>query len=97
MSHVHLVHQFDSGISVSCPVHGCSAVYTNICSHIYRQYKDATGLCEALHRAQESTSSGILMDRSLPPALSHDIHQLLDTNVYEQQKKAVYFYYMKEG
>lgn len=97
MSHVRLVHQFDSGISLSCPVHGCSAVYSkvnSICSHIYRQHKDATGSCEVLHRAepaQESTSSGILMDLSLPPALSHDIHQLLHTDVYEQQKKSCLF------
>ena len=93
-----LVHQFDSGISLSCPVYGCSAVYSkvnSIGSHVYRQHKDATGgSCEVLHRAepaQESTSSGILMDLSIPPSLSHDIHQLLHTDVHEQKKKSCLF------
>ena len=62
-----------------------------MCSHIYRRHRDVT--VEASfdttradnHTAQESTSSGILMDLSVPPSLSHDVDQLLHRYVHEKK------------
>ena len=107
MSHVRLVHQSDSDFSLSCPIQGCDAVYSkvnSVCSHIYRRHKlDSTAssseAIDSTHRndhiddptVQESTSSGILMDISVPPSLTHDINQLLHRDEYEQKKKSCLF------
>ena len=105
MSHVRLVHRSDSGISLTCPIRGCDALYSkvnSVCSHIYRRHRDITasssdGASIDNTKSPESISSGILVDLSVPPSLCHDVNQLLHRDGYEQKKKtSLFLLQMKE-
>ena len=102
-----LVHMSDSNVSLTCPVEGCDAMYckvNSICSHIYRKHRDIAGSSSESNDTlpnedpgeQEAAPSGILMDLSLPPSLSHDVDKLVRRDANEQKKKSCLFLQLKE-
>lgn len=108
MSHLRQVHsESDLKDSLPCLVGECGAIYSKVnslCSHVYRKHKDSTLSsgsicipCGDNSTVQESISSDILSDLSLPNSLTHDINQLLHRDVHEQKKKsALYLLQLKE-
>ena len=101
MSHVRLVHVSDTEFRLSCPVQGCCSVYSkvnSICSHIYRKHMSnaekssgETNMTQSDESFQATTSSGVLMDVSLPESISYDVDKLLHRDGYEQKKKSSLF------
>ena len=71
----------------------------SICSHIYCKHRDIAGSSSESNDTlpnedpgeQEAAPSGILMDLSLPPSLSHDVDKLLRRDANEQKKKSCLF------
>lgn len=99
MSHLRLVHQCESNISLPCPVDECSAVYSKVnslCSHIYRKHKDAAALSSCLGSSNMSAASpheesNFIFDLSLPETVNHDVDQLLCRDADVQKKKSSLF------
>ena len=104
MSHLRQVHQLLDHFTVSCPVNGCGAMYSNVnsmCSHIYRKHRNL--LCS--HEAGRTTTTANIVqesslytnlteysfDPSITESINHDISQLLHTDEFEQKKKSILF------
>ena len=104
MSHLRNVHQSETEISVSCPMHECSAVYSKVnslCSHVYRKHKALLSIpvgssttaspSGRVDNPFEANVSDFVDDIFFPDSLSHDIHQLLHRDAYELKKKSILF------
>lgn len=100
MSHIRSVHVNDE-FELSCPVGGCSSIYSNVnsmCSHIYQKHssssrsRDVPGPSVPPEVAQPTGfSSDVMMDLSLPESVSHDVDQLQHRDEYKQKKKSILF------
>lgn len=103
MSHLRLVHQSETGISLVCPVRECSATYSKVnslYSHMYRKHKELLSLHATVSknalppvtvRDDSSFSTPAVLDLSLPASLCYDVNQLLGRDADQQKKKSILF------
>jgi hypothetical protein len=77
MSHLRLVHQSDCGVSLTCPVSDCNAIYTKVnslYSHVYRKHKEQLSVRATVGNTTLTASPEAvpIIDFSLPEDLTYD-------------------------
>lgn len=97
MSHLRRVHESED-VTLSCPINGCSVTYNKVnslCSHVYRKHRDCNTSASRDSNEQGDVHNNIdsaeIYDGCFPSSISHNVYQLLGTDVVEQKKKSSIF------